>query len=52
MVVFGYAGYWAHKWELRADELIALKQAEIAERKLRDVARLEALATDIRAEGQ
>lgn len=33
MGVFGYAGYWAYKWDLRAAELIAEKRAEIAERR-------------------
>jgi len=43
MIVFGYAGYWEYKWELRADELIALKRAEIAERRQREVASVQAL---------
>jgi len=38
MLVFGYAGYWGYRWELRADELIALKRAELAERRQRGVA--------------
>ncbi|KAI0734342.1 hypothetical protein BC629DRAFT_1261890, partial [Irpex lacteus] len=30
MGVFGYVGYWAHKWDERAGELLAAKRAQIA----------------------
>ncbi|TDL25710.1 hypothetical protein BD410DRAFT_784744 [Rickenella mellea] len=35
--IFGYAGYWAYKWDMRAAELLALKRAEIAEHRRRRV---------------
>ncbi|KLO08927.1 hypothetical protein SCHPADRAFT_588956 [Schizopora paradoxa] len=36
MAAFGYIGYWAHKWDIRAAELVAEKRAAIAEsRQLR-----------------
>ncbi|KAF9223764.1 hypothetical protein BS17DRAFT_781163 [Gyrodon lividus] len=31
MGAFGYAGYWVHRYEVRTNELIAWKRAEIAE---------------------
>jgi len=33
MAVFGYAGYWAYRWDERAAVLIAEKRAEISERR-------------------
>ncbi|KAF7970086.1 hypothetical protein HWV62_25074 [Athelia sp. TMB] len=33
MGVFGYGGYWAYRWDIRAAELIAEKRAQIAERR-------------------
>ena len=33
MGVFGFIGYWAHKWDERAGELIAIKKAELAKRR-------------------
>ena len=33
MAVFGYGGYWAYKWDVRAAEIIAEKRAEIASRR-------------------
>ncbi|KAI0925814.1 hypothetical protein AcW1_008148 [Taiwanofungus camphoratus] len=38
MVTFGYAGYWAYKWDERAAVLLAEKRAQIAERRQREVA--------------
>jgi len=32
MGAFGYAGYWVHRYELRTNELIAWKRAEIQSR--------------------
>lgn len=32
MLAFGYAGYWVHRFELRTNELIAWKRAEIQAR--------------------
>ncbi|KZT73025.1 hypothetical protein DAEQUDRAFT_762390 [Daedalea quercina L-15889] len=31
--LFGYAGYWAYKWDQRAAVLLAEKRAQIAERR-------------------
>ncbi|GJE88724.1 hypothetical protein PsYK624_048070 [Phanerochaete sordida] len=33
MVTFGFAGYWAHDWEVRSGEMIKEKRAEIAARR-------------------
>lgn len=33
MGAFGFAGYWAYKWDIRAGELLAEKRAEIAARR-------------------
>ncbi|EJD06833.1 uncharacterized protein FOMMEDRAFT_117834 [Fomitiporia mediterranea MF3/22] len=33
MAIFGYGGYWAYKWDLRAAELIGQKRAEIEARR-------------------
>ncbi|KZT07778.1 uncharacterized protein LAESUDRAFT_631111, partial [Laetiporus sulphureus 93-53] len=33
MIVFGYAGYWAYRWDERAAVLLAEKRAQIAERR-------------------
>lgn len=34
MAVFGYAGYWAYKWDNRAAELLAQKREEIRQRRV------------------
>lgn len=34
MAVFGFAGYWAHRWDERAAELLAAKREDIAERRV------------------
>jgi len=48
MAVFGYAGYWAHVYETRTGEYLAMKRAEVAERRERrieaEAARLGAVA--------
>lgn len=44
MGIFGYAGYWAHRWDIRAAELIEEKRAQIAARRQQHIARLEAHA--------
>jgi hypothetical protein len=44
MGVFGYAGYWAYKWDLRAAELLAEKRAEIKERRQKQIAKAEEAA--------
>jgi Fe-S cluster biosynthesis and repair protein YggX len=41
MVVFGYAGYWAWRWDERAAVLIAEKRAEITERRERALAKAQ-----------
>ncbi|KAH7930203.1 hypothetical protein BV22DRAFT_981374, partial [Leucogyrophana mollusca] len=33
MGAFGFAGYWAHRWDERAGVMLAEKRAEIAERR-------------------
>ncbi|KAJ2980457.1 hypothetical protein NUW54_g11004 [Trametes sanguinea] len=33
MASFGFIGYWAYHWDLRAEELLKQKRAEIAERR-------------------
>lgn len=33
MGVFGYAGYWAYWWDVRAGEILAEKRAQIAARR-------------------
>lgn len=38
MGVFGYAGYWAYKWDIRAAELLAQKREEIRERRAQTTA--------------
>jgi hypothetical protein len=43
MGVFGVVGYWAHVWDLRAQEIIAEKRAQIAERKKARIQALEEL---------
>jgi len=35
MGAFGFIGYWAYQWEVRSEELLALKRAEIYERRKR-----------------
>jgi len=42
MGVFGYAGYWAHKWDVRAKEIIADAKQEITDRRRQELAKAEA----------
>ena len=44
MVVFGFAGYWAHQWDIRAAQIIAEKKAELAERRQKQLEFAEAYA--------
>lgn len=37
MGVFGYAGYWVYKWEIRSNELLAAKHQEILERRQKQI---------------
>ncbi|KAK1231557.1 hypothetical protein PQX77_005291 [Marasmius sp. AFHP31] len=50
MGVFGYAGYWAYRWDIKSAELIAQKQAEIAEQQKLRVAKAEAIAEKLMKE--
>jgi hypothetical protein len=43
MGVFGYAGYWAYKWDIRSRELLAEKRREILERRQRQMQKTEYL---------
>ncbi|PPR05793.1 hypothetical protein CVT24_006848 [Panaeolus cyanescens] len=45
MGVFGYAGYWAHKWEIRSGELLAEKKQEILERRQQALAHADQKAS-------
>ena len=33
MGAFGFLGYWAYQWEVRSEELLAQKRAEMIERR-------------------
>lgn len=33
MGVFGVIGYYAYHWEIRSEQLLALKRAQLAERR-------------------
>jgi len=41
MGVFGFVGYLAYKWDLRAAELIGEKRASIAERRRQEITKAE-----------
>ncbi|KAF8802465.1 hypothetical protein BYT27DRAFT_7196657 [Phlegmacium glaucopus] len=41
MGVFGYAGYWAYKWDIRSNELLAVKRQEIMERRQKQMQKIE-----------
>lgn len=41
MGLFGCAGYWAHKWEIRSRELLAEKRQEILERRQKQMQKIE-----------
>ncbi|KAF9048423.1 hypothetical protein BJ165DRAFT_1525881 [Panaeolus papilionaceus] len=47
MGVFGYAGYWAHKWEVRSGELLEQKKQEILERRQQAIANAEQSAASV-----
>lgn len=44
MGVFGYAGYWAYKWDQRAAVLLAEKRSELVERRQKQIAKTEEAA--------
>jgi hypothetical protein len=52
MGVFGYAGYWAYKWDLRAGVLLAEKRAELTERRQKHIAKTEAAAAAALADSE
>ncbi|KDQ59311.1 hypothetical protein JAAARDRAFT_206228 [Jaapia argillacea MUCL 33604] len=37
MGVFGFAGYWAYQWDVRAAELIAEKRSQIQEHRRKQI---------------
>jgi hypothetical protein len=41
MGAFGFLGYWAYKWEVRSEELLAQKRAEILERRKKLIAQTD-----------
>lgn len=41
MGVFGFVGYLAYKWDLRAADLIAEKRASLTERRRQEIAKAE-----------
>lgn len=43
MGVFGYAGYWAYKWDIRSRELLEEKRQEILERRQKQMQKIEYL---------
>jgi hypothetical protein len=45
MGVFGYAGYWAHVWDVRAAEILDEKQAQIKEQRQRKMEKIMAEAS-------
>jgi hypothetical protein len=50
MGVFGYAGYWAHVWDVRAAEILDEKQAQIKEQRQRQMEKIEARASAVLSE--
>lgn len=52
MGVFGYAGYWAYRWDQRAGVLLAEKRAEITERRRKQIAKAEGLAAAALADSE
>lgn len=43
MATFGFAGYWAYQWDIRAAELLADKRAEILKHRRQEIAKAEQL---------
>lgn len=41
MGAFGFLGYWVYKWEVRSEELLAQKRAEIRERRKKPIAQTD-----------
>ncbi|KAK7050873.1 hypothetical protein VNI00_004985 [Paramarasmius palmivorus] len=49
MGIFGYAGYWAWRWDNYAADLLEKKKIEVAENQKRRVEKAEALAEKLMA---
>jgi len=43
MATFGFAGYWAYQWDIRAAELLAEKRAEILKHRRQEIVKAEQL---------
>ena len=41
MGVFGFAGYWAYKWDIRSNELLVEKRQEILERRQKQMQKID-----------
>ncbi|KAJ2926814.1 hypothetical protein H1R20_g10283, partial [Candolleomyces eurysporus] len=52
MGAFGFAGYWAHKWDIRAAEIIAEKKSLLEERRRKQITQAEALGSQQLAEAE
>lgn len=52
MGVFGYAGYWAYRWDQRAAVLLAEKRTEITERRQKQIAKAEDAAAAALADSE
>jgi hypothetical protein len=52
MAAFGFAGYWAHQWDIRAAEIIAEKKSALEQRRRKQIAQAEALGSQQLAEAE
>ena len=52
MAAFGFAGYWAHKWDIRAAEIIADNKAALEDRRRKQIAQAEAFGSQQLAEAE
>jgi len=50
MGAFGFAGYWAHKWDVRAAEIIADSKAQLEARRRKQIEQAEALSASALSE--
>ena len=41
MGTFGFIGYWAHRWDVRAGELLKIRKDQIAEKRRARLAAVE-----------
>ncbi|KAF5342445.1 hypothetical protein D9611_001632 [Ephemerocybe angulata] len=44
--VFGFAGYWAYQWEIRAGEIIAEKKKILQDRRRKQIEQVESIAAE------